>query len=134
MLWRAVRRRCPWCGGRGACFTGWFRKTGHCQSCGLQWRRGDVGFELGAATVSVILTFGPLLLLLAGMMAITWPEVRALPMFIALAVVAVVLPVLIYGPSHLIWQSIDIVMRPPDPDDFVIVADPSESDAPSTSA
>ena len=26
MLWRGVRRRCAWCGGRGAFFTGWFSK------------------------------------------------------------------------------------------------------------
>lgn len=134
MLWRGARRRCPWCGGRGGCFTGWFTKTQHCLSCGLRWRRGDVGYELGAATLSVMLTFGPLLLLLGVTLALTWPEVHAMPMFLVLVIPAVVLPLLNYGSSYLMWQAIDIVMRPPDPDDFEIVADPtwpgSASDVP----
>ena len=48
MLVRGLFRRCAWCGGRGAFFTGWTKKQSHCATCGLKWRRGDVGYELGA--------------------------------------------------------------------------------------
>jgi uncharacterized protein (DUF983 family) len=122
MLPRGAFRRCPWCKGRGAFFVGWFEKADHCQSCGLKWRRGDVGYELGAAGVTAAITFGPLVLVLGGMIAITWPEVQLIPMYLVLGLLAVTLPLITYGSAYLIWQSIDIVMRPPTPDDFEIVA------------
>jgi uncharacterized protein (DUF983 family) len=123
MLLRGATRRCPWCGGRGAFFIGWFKKSEHCQTCGLCWRRDDVGYELGAAAITAIITFGPLMLVLGAMVAVTWPEVNAGPMFAVLVVMALGLPLLTYSLSYTIWQSIDILMRPPTPDDFEIVAD-----------
>lgn len=122
MLVRGAFRRCPWCGGRGAFFTGWFKKAEACRSCGLQWRRGDVGFELGAASTTAIITLGPLVVLLGVMVAITWPEVAVVPMFVVLVPLAVVLPLVTYGSSYLMWQALDLVMRPPNPDDFDIAA------------
>lgn len=130
MLFRAVFRRCPWCAGRGAFFVEWFKKADNCQSCGLRWRRDDVGYELSAVTITVIITFGPLILVLGGMVAITWPEVELVRMYIALGVLAVTLPLITYGSGYLIWQAIDIVMRPPTADDFEIVqtVDPDPAD------
>ncbi len=122
MLLRGAFRRCAWCGGRGAFFTGWFEKSEHCQTCGLGWRRGDVGYELGAASVTAIITLGPLMLILGGMVAVTWPDVNVAAMFVVLALLAVVLPFFTYGPAYCLWQAIDIVLRPPTPDDFEIIA------------
>lgn len=121
MLLRGVFRRCPWCGGRGAFFVGWFKKADCCQTCGLEWRRGDVGYELGAAAITVIITFGPLMLILGGMVAYTWPEVETIPMFVALVVLAIALPLLLYGSAYVMWQAIDIMMRPPTPLDFAVI-------------
>ena len=124
MLVRGATRRCPWCGGRGAFFTGWFKKSDHCQHCGLHWRRDDVGYELGAAAITAIITFGPLMLVLGAMVAVTWPEVNAGPMFAVLVVLALLLPLLTYSLSYTIWQAIDILMRPPTADDFTVVDTP----------
>ncbi len=121
MLLRGATRHCPWCGGRGAMFVGWFKKAEHCQTCGLRWRRDDVGYELGAAAITAIITFGPLMLTLGAMVAISWPEVNVGPMFAVLVVMALGLPLLTYSLSYTIWQSIDIMMRPPTPDDFEIL-------------
>jgi len=128
MLIRGAFRRCPWCGGRGAFFVGWFKKADCCQTCGLEWRRGDVGYELGAAAITVIITFGPLMLILGGMVAFTWPDVEIVPMFVVLVVLAIALPLLLYGSAYVMWQAIDIVMRPPTAMDFSIV-DKGTSDA-----
>lgn len=73
--------------------------------------------------MTAIITFGPLMLILGGMVAVTWPEVNVVPMFIVLAVLAVVLPFFNYGPAYCMWQAIDILLRPPEPDDFEIVGD-----------
>ena len=82
-----------------------------------------MGFELGAASTTAIITLGPLVVLLGVMVAITWPEVAVVPMFVVLVPLAVVLPLVTYGSSYLMWQALDIVMRPPTPDDFEIAAD-----------
>jgi uncharacterized protein (DUF983 family) len=130
MLLRGAFRHCAWCGGRGAFFVGWFKKAECCQSCGLKWRRDDVGYELGAAAMTAIITFGPLMLILGGMVAVTWPDVNVVPMFIVLAVLAVVLPFFTYGPAYCMWQAVDILLRPPEPGDFEIVGDVTPDPAP----
>ena len=121
MLWRGLRRACPWCGGRHAFFVGWFTKTDHCRSCGLRWRRGDVGFELGAASIAAVISLGPLIVLLGVLLAITWPEVAVVPMLAVLIPLAIVLPIVLYPVSYTTWQALDIAMRPVEVDDFVIV-------------
>lgn len=128
MLVRGAFRRCPWCSGRGAFFTGWFQKADRCRTCGLHWRRGDVGFELGAAAMTAIITFGPLMVVLGAMVAAMWPDVDVVPMFAVLVVLAVTLPFVTYGPAYTMWQAVDIVMRPPVPDDFEPPSDPSRPD------
>jgi uncharacterized protein (DUF983 family) len=130
MLLRGAFRRCPWCAGRGAFFVGWFKKAKCCQTCGLEWRRDDVGYELGAAAMTAIICFGPLMLVLGGMVAVTWPEVAIVPMFVVLAVLAVVLPLLLYGSAYVMWQAIDIMMRTPTPLDFCIVGEHDADGAP----
>ena len=69
------------------------------------------------------------MLLHGGMVAITGPDVEVVPMFIALGVLAVALPLLLYGSAYVMWQAIDIMMRPPTPDDFEIVVDSESVDA-----
>jgi uncharacterized protein (DUF983 family) len=118
MMSRGVFRRCPWCGGRGAFFTGWFAKAPNCQTCGLMWRRGDVGFELGAAAIAAAITLGPLIVALAVVMAITWPTIAVVPMLAGFVPAALILPVLLYPISYTIWQALDLVIRPAKPDDF----------------
>ena len=61
------------------------------------------------------------MLILGGMVAYTWPEVEAVPMFAVLVVLAVTLPLVLYGSAYLIWQAIDIMMREPTPLDFQII-------------
>ena len=117
MLGRGVRRRCPWCGGRGAFFDGWFAKAERCHTCGIPWRRGDVGFELGAATISAIVVLGTLMAGLGVGIVATLPGVPYLMLAVVLGVVAIALPVLIYPITYTLWQAVDLVMRPPEPDE-----------------
>lgn len=117
MLWRGALRRCPWCGGRGAFFTGWFSKQDHCRTCGLGWRRGDVGFELGPLAISIIVCFGTLIAGIGVGVALTAPDVPALRLVLGLCVVAIVLPVVVYPVSYTMWQAIDLAIRPADGSD-----------------
>jgi uncharacterized protein (DUF983 family) len=118
MLLRGATWCCPWCGNGRAFFTGWFAKGPTCARCGLRWRRGDVGFELGAATVAAIVTLGGLVVALGVSLAVTWPEVAVVPLLIVLGIAALVVPVAIYPMTYTVWQALDLVMRPVAPDDF----------------
>lgn len=117
MLWRGVRRRCAWCGGRGAFFTGFFAKQEHCRTCGIGWHRGYDGFELGALTVNVIITFATVIVAMVVGIVLTMPDIAVLPLVLGLIGVAIVLPLLVYPISHTIWQAVDLFMRPPGPGD-----------------
>jgi uncharacterized protein (DUF983 family) len=124
MLARGAVRRCPWCGDRRAYFVGWFAKTDACRRCGLAWRRGDVGFELGAVTVTTILTFGAVVLGVGAGLILTAPNFAVLEIIVGLVVVAVVLPILMYPSSYTLWQAFDLAMRPPQAKDWKAVSDP----------
>lgn len=113
MLWRGLCRRCAWCGGRGAFFTGWFAKQERCRTCGIEWRRGYEGFELGAMAISAVVCFGGLIVAMVVGILATLPEVTVLPLLLILAVGAVVLPIVVYPFSYTIWQAVDLAMRPP---------------------
>ena len=84
----------------------------------MRWRRDDVGFELGAAAIAAIITLGPLVLLLLALVVATWPDIEVVLMFVVLGVGAVVLPIVAYPRAYLIWQAVDIMMRPVEPGDF----------------
>ena len=130
MLLRGAVRRCPWCSSPSAFFDGWFAKSDACHGCHLRWRRGDSGFELGAASVAAIIVMGPLVLALGVVVAFTWPEMAVLPLLIVLGIGAVVLPMLLYPSSFTLWQALDIVMRPVTEGDFDAAADEGEPSPP----
>ena len=117
MLLRGMLRRCPWCGDRRAFFTGWFAKQDRCRRCGISWRRGDVGYELGAVTINTIVTFGLLVVGTTIGVIATSPDIAVVPIVVGLIVTAVVVPVLIYPMTYTTWQAVDLAMRPPGPDE-----------------
>jgi uncharacterized protein (DUF983 family) len=117
MLWRGARRRCPWCAGPGAFFTGWFTMDDRCRTCGLDRDRGYEGFELGAIAVNITVVFGALIAAAGIAIAVTIPDIPVLPLVLALGAVAVVLPIVLYPISFTLWQAIDLATRPPDAGD-----------------
>lgn len=119
MVGRGLRRRCAWCGGRSAFFTGWFAKQNTCRTCGIGWRRGYEGFELGAAAISAMLVLGALVVAMTAGVIATLPDIAVLPLVLGLGVGAVALPIVIYPVSYTVWQAVDLAMRPPEPGDDV---------------
>jgi hypothetical protein len=77
-----------------------------------------VGFELGAAAMAAIIAVGPLVLALGAFLAITWPEVRVLPTMAVFLVAGLVLPIVLYPMSYTMWQAVDLMMRPVEPQHF----------------
>jgi uncharacterized protein (DUF983 family) len=112
MLGRALLRRCPRCGGK-AWFRGWFGKVDRCRTCGYRYER-QPGFLLGALTMNTIVTFGLLAVVLLVGTILSYPDIAVVPMLIAAAVVAVVVPIVFYPFSYTIWAAVDLAMRPLD--------------------
>ena len=113
MLWRAVRRRCPHCGGRGW-FTGWFKHGDRCVSCGYRFERQE-GFMLGVMAINSIITLGAILVAMGIGLALTLPEVAVGPIVSACVAAAVVVPIVSYPFVHYVWAAIDLKMRPLEP-------------------
>jgi uncharacterized protein (DUF983 family) len=52
LLWRAVRLRCPNCG--GGLRQDWFHLRRDCPTCGLHLERGEHGYIVGAQMFNII--------------------------------------------------------------------------------
>jgi uncharacterized protein (DUF983 family) len=111
MLWRAVRRRCPRCGARGAFFTGWFARTERCPTCGYRWERHE-GFVLGPITMNTVITFGLVGVALIAGLILTLPGIDPWPIVIACVAVAVIVPVVIYPITWTLWAALDLRWSP----------------------
>ena len=105
--------RCPWCGSRRTFVRRWFGKYDRCRTCGIRWRREE-GFELGAVTINIVLTF----IVLTAAMTIgfirTSPDIPVLSMVLSLVGVAILMPIVIYPFTFTIWLALDLAVHRPD--------------------
>lgn len=116
LLGRALRLRCPHCGG-GAVLQGWHPRqwgTAHeqCEGCGFRFARSDERYFAGAMICNLLLAE---LLFALGMLAVvlaTWPDVPwdALT-WVAAAGMAIV-PFLFYPVAMVLWLTVDVLFRP----------------------
>lgn len=117
LLWRGFLRRCPLCGG-GDCFKSFFLVKDRCPRCSFPIKREE-GHWIGAIGMNTIVTFGLLLITFLVVFTLTWNERRALPVFLSGFAVALIVPVVFFGPSQTVWAAIDLLMRPLEPADDV---------------
>jgi uncharacterized protein (DUF983 family) len=116
-LLRALRLRCPLCGG-GGLTRRWLHLRPACPRCGLRLDRGEVDYWIGALAFNLIaaelLVAGGLLVALVA----TWPH----PPWDALRwggiPVVAAFPVLTYPVTKLVWLAFDLTFRPPGAGDF----------------
>ena len=73
MLYRALRRRCPRCGG-GPIFTRWLSMTARCPGCGLVFSRGEDGYGVGAVWFNLLAAEAFSVTVLVGVVMATWPN------------------------------------------------------------
>ena len=115
LLARGLARRCAWCGGRGAFCTSWFGRQERCKTCGLSWERGYEGFELGAATMGVFITFGSII---AWMIFSVVAGVPLAPLLVVAGLLAVAVPIVGYPLTYTVWFGVDLFIRHPSPEDL----------------
>jgi len=113
LLGRALLRHCPRCGA-GGLFTRWFTMVERCPRCGMRFEREE-GFFLGAYVVNFGVTEGLMLLLLTAYVLVEANNangVSVLPVVLAAAGAAVLMPLAFYPVSRTIWVAVELVMRP----------------------
>ena len=110
-LRRGLLRQCAHCGGKGAFFTGWYSTQDRCKTCGVKWQRNAEGFQLGAASINIILTGGSLLAVMAIGVIVTYPEVPTWPLIAIVGSVALLVGIGGYPMSYTMWFAIDLFMN-----------------------
>jgi uncharacterized protein (DUF983 family) len=117
MLARGLARRCPLCGS-GHLFRTFFLVKERCPRCNFPIHREE-GHWIGAIGMNTVVSFGALLVTLLVVFVLTWDDRSGAAVFIPAFAVAIVVPVLFFGPSQTLWSAIDLWMRPLEPEDDV---------------
>jgi uncharacterized protein (DUF983 family) len=108
LISRALKRRCPNCGGKGI-FANWFSLKDKCPTCGAVFVREE-GYFLGAYAINLIVAefigLGLVLVILFNVDLSLWEqEVIAVG-------AAVALPVLFFPFARTLWMALDLYVDP----------------------
>jgi len=123
LLARGARRRCPHCG-RGAMFRTWFALKPRCAACGLSFERDErEDYWLGAFLLNFIVTTVGFSLFVLVVVMTTWPDVRWSLLTWGGVAQIIVTPIVFYPYSKALWLALDLIFRPPAPEDFAAPGD-----------
>ena len=117
LFWRALRLRCPNCGG-GPLFTGWLRPRVHCPSCGLPLERGESGYQVGSYMFNIIaaeLVFAAVFL---GVVLATWPDPPWLALQLGGGALMLAAPFAFFPFSKTLFLAFDLLFRPATPEEL----------------
>ena len=121
---RAVRMRCPHCGG-GPIFTSWSRLLPTCPSCGLGLERGERGYWLGAYFFNLLAMETVFSVWVAGFLLWTWPDPPWGIFQVSTIALMAVCPFAFFPFSKTLFLAFDLLVRPPDPSEFDAPHEPS---------
>lgn len=107
---RALRRRCPRCGG-GGIFRRWLQMAETCPTCGLRFERTE-GYWTGSMALNLVVTEVVFVVVLVVTIIATSPDPNwGLVLTLALAS-NVLVPLLFFPASRLLWVTIERRMHP----------------------
>src|SRR5262249_46233839 len=116
---RAMRLRCPHCGG-GPIFVTWSRLVPNCPVCGLGLERGEQGYWLGAYFFNLMAVETVFSISMPAFLWYTWPEPPWGIFQITTAVLMVIVPIVFFPFSKTLFLAFDLMVRPPADEDFVV--------------
>lgn len=111
LIGRALRRRCPSCGGHPI-FDGWLRMKDRCPSCGLALNRQESGYSLGGFWLNLLFAEGVTATLFVTTLVSTWPAPPWTLLQYGLPALALLTPVVFYPFSKTLFLAIDLAVRP----------------------
>jgi hypothetical protein len=89
-----------------------------CPTCGFRFERIE-GHWIGALGINTILTFAIGMFVLIGGYALMYPDPNVPVLLVAVVVVAIAGPLVLFPWTRMVWSASDLLMRPLDPDDDV---------------
>ncbi|HWA56298.1 MAG TPA: DUF983 domain-containing protein [Gemmatimonadales bacterium] len=115
---RALRLRCPNCGG-GPVFVSWLKMCPSCPSCGLRFdREPEGGYWVGSNTINLFATEAVFALVFLGSLLATWPDPPWTLITWGDVILMIVFPVCFFPFSKTLFIAVDLTFRPREPGDF----------------
>lgn len=108
---RGLALRCPRCGS-GSIFRSWWSLKPACPRCGFLLDRGEPDFWIGGYAVNLVLAELIVTLILLAVVLVTWPEVPWTLVQYGGAALAVLVPILFFPVSRVLWLAWDYCFRP----------------------
>jgi uncharacterized protein (DUF983 family) len=116
---RALRLRCPHCGGRPV-FVTWSHLVPNCPVCGLGFERGEQGYWLGAYFFNLMAVEIVFTVWVVGFLLLTWPTPPWELFQLTTVVLMLIVPVAFFPYSKTLFLAFDLWVRPPGEDDFLV--------------
>lgn len=111
LLARAIRLRCPNCGGKPL-FDSWLRMRERCPACGLRTERGEDGYVVGGYMFNIMAAELLWAGLLLAVIWATWPTPPWQVLLYAGGGLMIALPFLCYPFSKTLFLAFDLWFRP----------------------
>ena len=108
---RALRLRCPNCGG-GPVLRHWFRMRDRCGRCGIRVERGERDYFIGSMMFNLVMGELLVVLVLVGVMIARWPRVPWDLLEVGVPAMALLFPAFLFPFSKLVWLGFDLMLRP----------------------
>jgi uncharacterized protein (DUF983 family) len=121
---RALRLRCPHCGGRPI-FVNWRQLVPNCPVCGLGLERGEQGYWLGAYFFNLMAVETLFSVWMLGFLLWTLPSPPWELFQILTVVLMAVAPFAFFPFSKTLFLAFDLLVRPPTEDDFRVPHEPA---------
>jgi uncharacterized protein (DUF983 family) len=114
---RALRLRCPNCGG-GPIFQSWFRMRTYCPVCGLPLERGEHGYQVGSYMFNIVASELIFALVFLAVLLWTWPSPPWKLLQYGGIALMLLAPLLFYPFSKTVFLAFDLLFRPATPDEL----------------
>ncbi|HEU4698478.1 MAG TPA: DUF983 domain-containing protein [Gemmatimonadales bacterium] len=110
-VWRAVRLRCPNCGG-GGIWRSWLRMRPVCPTCGLHLERGEQGYIVGAYMFNIIASELLFAAIFLAVLVAMWPSPPWTLLQYGGGALMIVAPFFFYPFSKTLFLAMDLWVRP----------------------
>lgn len=117
MMWRAVRLRCPHCGGKGI-FATLFTLKKQCPTCGLRTQRGEDDYFVGAYLLNLCMVEAILWVGAFACIAVTYPDTPWTALTWVTSILMIAGCFFCYPFAKTTWLALDLSIRPLTPEEL----------------
>lgn len=117
LFWRALRLRCPNCGGKHI-YRSWFRMKARCPTCGLPFERGEEGYQVGSYMFNIVASELLFAAVFLAVVVATWPSPPWKLLEYGGIALMIGAPFVFYPFSKTLFLAFDLAFRPAAPEEL----------------